>query len=337
MSANLSEIDVVLLDSYSLFFRAFHAFPLTLTSPTGEYMNAVFGFTRLLLELLERVHPQYLIAAVDLGKPTFRHTDFEDYKANRPEAPQEIKEQFPYMRQILDVLDIPTIGVEGFEADDVIGTLTKRFTQEYSDLEVGIFTGDKDSYQLVGENIFVLRPGTKPKEGLRVIDEEAVIDSFGVKPSQVCDYKALCGDQSDNIPGVKGVGAKTAQKLLASFHDIRTLYQALAQATDNLDWAETIGEPEWTETESQQYVEMAHGLKARLVLQLTEGFESAWMSRHLAKISLDVPLQFELQQAHVNHYDKAAAIALFEQLGFRSLIKHLPQDQFESAVQESLF
>lgn len=312
---HLSEIDIVIVDAYSLLFRAFYAFPATLTTSTGQPINAVYGFTRILLDAMTRIEPRYLVVAVDMGKPTFRHTAYEAYKANRPAAPEEIVTQIPYMLQMLQALQIPTLGVEGCEADDVIGTLATRLPVEQPDLEVGIMTGDKDSFQLVRDGVTVLLPGKEKNGGFRVVDVEGVTDILGVRPDQVVDYKALCGDASDNIPGVKGIGPKTAAQLL---HHFGTLEAVLAAATD----------PTTT---------LAAPLTAGVQRKLVEDQESARLSQQLARIDRQVPLEFVLEDATLSSYDKPHAIEFFHSLGFESLVKKLPLDNDEALVQATLF
>ena len=305
-----SHLDVVIVDAFSLLFRAFHSFPPHLTSPTGELTNAVFGFTRLLLDMLKKINPEYLVVAADTGEPTFRHVEYVGYKANREEAPHELTSQIGSMYDVLDALNIPTLKVVGFEADDVIGTLAVKFAKEHPDLRVGIFTGDRDAFQLVKDNIFVLLPPRPPqKTWFSLIDAEEVIARFGVRPDQVVDYKALCGDASDNIPGVKGVGPKTAAKLLMDFDTLEGIY-------NNLD---------------------SDKIKGSLLTKLAQGHQSAILSQKLARIDTTVPVEFELAQAEMCDYDQQKALDLFTKLGFDSMKKHLPADSFAKGVQAALF
>lgn len=338
MSAHVpADIDILVVDCFSLLFRAFHSFPLTLTSPDGQLTNAIFGFTRLLLSTLKHLQPEYIVAAVDMGEPTFRHEQYVDYKANREEAPNELKEQIHFMYEVLAVLNIPTIGHVGYEADDVIGTLAVQLREQHPELDVGILTGDKDSFQLVGENIYVLRPGKKASEGLDLVDTEKVIDVMGVAPEQVIDFKALCGDASDNIPGVKGIGPKTAQQLLHAFGTLQRLYMGVALAAGQQETLVSMGMILPSEEEQGELKQLTAQISPRILLKLAESQDSAWLSQKLARIDTQVPLQFELEQARLSSYDKDQAIEFFNTLGFRSLIRDLPADQFESAIQASLF
>ncbi|MCD8507414.1 hypothetical protein LRY65_04055 [Candidatus Woesebacteria bacterium] len=337
MARSIQDIDFVLLDSYSLLFRAFYAFPLSLTSPDGELTNATFGFTKLLLDMMQKIHPDYLVAAIDMGEPTFRHEAFVDYKANREEAPNELKQQIKFMQQILEVLNVPTLGFVGYEADDVIGTIATDLREEHPDKNVGIFTGDRDSFQLVGESVYVIMPATgRGRSGLDLVDSERVIDKFSVRPDQVVDYKALCGDASDNIPGVKGVGPKTAAQLLHEFGTLQRIYLGLALAANQQEVLDAF-KVTLDEATKSDLAAKAAALSPSVIRKLTADQENAFLSQKLAQIDTRVPLDFDIEQARVNEYDKALATEVFTHLGFRSLLKQLPNDRFETAIQESLF
>lgn len=329
----VTDIDVVIVDAFSLLFRAFHAFPLSLTTPDGQLTNAVYGFTRLLLDMLKRVKPEYLVVATDMGKPTFRHQAYTQYKANREEAPHELTGQIHLMKDVLHALNIPTIGIEGYEADDVIGTLTTQLAAKHSDLLLGVMTGDRDSFQLIGGNVFVLIPDRQHHGELQLVDSEGVITRLGVRPNQIVDFKALCGDASDNIPGVRGIGPKTAASLLARFDTLERLYAALSLAADVEpgDVLRSLSESERKELRSK-----AESLAPATVKKLAEATDDAWTSQSLAAIDCQVPLDFALDQARLCDYNKTQAITLFDQLGFQSLKKLLPSDTFEKQVEEAV-
>ncbi len=334
---SIFDIDFILLDSYSLLFRAFYAFPLSLTAPDGQLTNATFGFTKLLLDMMDKIHPEYLVAAVDMGQPTFRHEQFVEYKANREEAPDELKQQIRFMHDILEVLNVPTLGFVGYEADDVIGTLATQLREAHPDKNVGIFTGDRDSFQLVGDSVYVVMSARgRGRNGLELIDTEKVIDSLAVRPDQVVDYKALCGDASDNIPGVRGVGPKTAAQLLHTFGTLQKIYFAVAMIAGEEQLISELGVT-LTEVEREELQAKGKSISASVVKKLIEGHDNAFLSQQLAQIDTQVPLDFDIHQAKISEYDKEKASTLFTQLGFRSLIRHLPNDRFETAIQESLF
>lgn len=334
----LEDIDVVILDAYSLLFRAYHSFPLSLTAPTGEITNAVYGFTRMLLRVLEIIHPKYLVTGTDMGEPTFRHAAYEQYKANREEADIELKLQFPMMHEVLRVLNIPTFGVKGFEADDVIGTLSEKLSHENTDLQVAIFTSDRDAFQLVHDNVFVLWPERDGSGDLRVIGQTEVVEKMQVFPHQIVDYKALCGDASDNIPGIRGIGPKTAANLMQVFGNLRHLYEALHEAGK----VESVLDPNTTDlqmskAEMTPLLAAVEKIRPHILKKLVEEQSNAWLSQSLARIDTNVAVDFSLRAAQLDDYDKSQALQLFTDYGFESLKKKLPKDEFESAVQESLF
>ena len=204
---------LLILDSNSLLNRAFYAIP-PLTNSEGIHTNAVYGFTNMLFKMKEEIKPDYIVAAFDRKGPTFRHKEFEEYKAGRKKMPPELAEQFPLIKEVLNLLAINIYEIDGFEADDIIGTLAKF--AESNGIEVFIVTGDRDALQLASDNINVVIT----KKGVTetaVYNREAFEAEFGVTPTQYIDVKGLMGDKSDNIPGVPGVGEKTAFKLISTY------------------------------------------------------------------------------------------------------------------------
>lgn len=310
----IEDFDCIIIDAYSLLFRAYHSFPVTLTTPDGQFSNAVYGFTRMLLRLLEQVRPEYLLVATDMGVPTFREQSYAAYKQNREEAPQELKAQIPLMHEVLEALSIPTLGIAGYEADDIIGTLSRMLKEKNPEMLVGIFTGDRDMFQLIDDNIYVLYPSRDGSGDTTVMGHEETQAKLGVHPEQVVDYKALCGDASDNIPGVKGIGPKTAVQLLSVYKTLDGIYQALESGAD-----------------------VSATIKPGILKKLNEEKEMAYLSQQIARIDTLVPVEFSLEKAKVCDYEKQVALELFDRLGFSSLKKKLPADDFESAIQASLF
>ncbi len=285
MSATL-----VLIDGNALVHRAFHALP-PLTTGKGELVNAVYGFASTLLKVLNEVRPEYVAVAFDRAAPTFRHAEYEAYKAHRPKTPEGLPEQFTRVRQLVEALGIPIFEIDGFEADDVLGTLSRQ--AEERGLAVLIVTGDTDALQLVSPATKVLTPQRIFSE-TTIYDEEAVRQRYGLEPRQLIDFKALKGDATDNIPGVPGVGEKTAQKLLQGFGDLDSLYA-------NLDRL-----PE----------------KQRTLLAANEAI--ARQSRRLAAIVRDVPLELNLERWQGGRFDRARLVELLRELEFRSLLSRLP-------------
>ncbi len=312
----------LIVDGHALIYRAFYALP-KLTDPQGRVINAVYGFTRILLTAISEFRPKYLAVTFDHRKPTFRHKEFEDYKAQRPEMPDELQPQIPVIKKVVAALNIPQFEQEGYEADDLIGTVSyfldhcpQKLKADEDILSV-IVTGDKDLLQLVDDNTHVWLPGRGKKQD-REYDAAAVEKDLGVKPSQVVDMKALMGDPSDNIPGIKGIGPKTAVRLLDEFGNLDKIYQEVALIESG---------------------EKKEGglLKGGLLKKLQQEKENAYMSKKLAQIEQNVELQIDLPQCQVNSYDKAEVVALFQELDFNSLTPFLPNDQFELDIQEALF
>jgi len=188
---------LVLIDANALIHRGFHAIP-PLTTKKGELVNAVYGFTSILLRVLKELKPDYIVTAFDLPKPTFRHLEYKEYKATRPKTPDGLCQQFPKVKKVVQAFDIPIFEKEGFEADDVIGTITKKTGKDIEDIVV---TGDLDTLQLVDANtkVYTLKRGMTDTV---IYDEKAVWERYGLKPEQLLDFKGLRGDPSDNIPGV---------------------------------------------------------------------------------------------------------------------------------------
>jgi len=299
---------LILIDANALIHRAFHALP-PLTTKKGELVNAVYGFSSILLRVINELKPDYIGAAFDLAAPTFRHIEYEDYKAKRPKTPDELYEQIPRAKEVLKVFSIPILEKEGFEADDIVGTLAKKFTK--NDIETLIITGDLDILQLVNDKIKIYTM----KRGLTdtvIYGEKEVEDRYGLKVEQMIDYKALRGDPSDNIPGVKGIGEKGACALLKEFGTLENLYK-------NLD-----------KIKSKSIVE-----------KLKTNKQMAFFSKRLATIHLKVPVKVNLKeldwQKNVN-LDKVKE--LFNQLNFQTLIRRLPGEKTEPEIkpeQKNLF
>ncbi len=284
-----------LLDGHALVYRAYYA--LSVAAPpgrrwetsTGEPTAGIYGFANILLRILEREKPEYLAIAFDAGK-TFRDEIYPEYKATRAKMPDELRPQVERIRQMVDALGVPRMEVEGYEADDVLGSVAKQAVRE--GMGVKIITGDRDLLQLVDERIVVNLPGRTLSEARDYFPDD-VVAYLGVRPEQVVDYKALVGDKSDNIPGVPGVGEKTAKALLARYLDLDAIYAHLEEI-----------EPRWRK-------------------KLEAGKDLAYLSRDLATIRTDVPIQLNLQEAKTDHLDFSAAVSFFRELEFRSLITRL--------------
>ena len=280
-----------LLDGHSLAHRAFYALPL-LTNSDGEYTNAIFGFTKMLFKLIDNEDPDLMAVAFDLKAPTFRHKEFDDYKAGRKKMPDELSPQIPQIKSMLEYLNIPTFELEGYEADDVIGTLAREGERE--DYDVVIVTGDRDALQLVTDNVNIMYT----KRGITNIvnyDLDKVHEKYELEPAQLVDMKGLMGDSSDNIPGVPGIGEKTATKLLKQFAD-------LDEILDNID--------------------KVSGKKRKENLHKFE--EQARMSKRLGEIMVDVPIDIDIEELKMEELtpeEKKKIVELFRRYEFNSLLE----------------
>ena len=283
----------MLFDGNALVHRAFHALPPLTVSSTGEMVNAVYGFASTLLKVLAELKPRYWAIAFDTPAPTFRHRMFEKYKAQRPPAPAELISQIKRIHQLVDAFGIPAHEVDGFEADDVLGTLSKQSSE--LNIETIIVTGDNDMLQVVRPGVRVLSPKRSLAETV-LYDEEAVNQKYGVRPEQITDFKALVGDNSDNIPGIPGIGEKTATRLIQQYGCLEEIYAHVEQIT-----------PE----------------KVRVALQQHQ--PQALQCRELVTIVNDVPVSLDLGACEVSNYDRHELVELFRELEFNRLLPRLPQ------------
>src|SRR5665811_506147 len=304
MSEDTTRKTVMLVDGFGLIFRAYHALPPSMVTSAGEQTNAVFGFATMLLDTLNSRKPDYAIVALDAGR-TFRHDVFEDYKANRSEAPEDLKQQIGRVIQFVHTLGIPTMVKEGYEADDVIGSLS-RSTVDAGHRAI-IVTGDSDLLQLVEDHAMAVLPGARRFGEFREYDVAGVLDRFGFAPELIPDYKALVGDTSDNIPGVPGIGDKTAKKLISTFGDLEEIIANLENVTP-----------------------------ARARNALAENIEQARKSKELATIVRDLELELDLDSARTGMYNLEEMTQLFRELEFRSLLSRLPEQDGEVAQAKSV-
>ena len=287
---------LVLIDGNAILHRAYHALP-PLTAPDGSVVNAVYGFTSMLFKLFIDLKPTHIIVAFDRPKPTFRKQLFAGYQAKRPEMDEELSTQIAKVHDVITSFGIPIYEVDGYEADDVIGTLAK---QAVNKTQVVIVTGDRDLLQLVeGDRILTYMP-VKGLSEAKIYGEKEARERLGVEPQQIPDYKALAGDQSDNYPGVAGIGPKTASQLLETFGSVEKLYQAIAKKDTRL------------EKFSQNVLE-----------KLAHGAEDAVLSKDLATVRTDVPIHINLDEAKIDTLDRPQARKALEDFHFSSLVKRL--------------
>jgi DNA polymerase-1 len=285
---------LLLFDGNALIHRAFHAIPPLTISKTGEMVNAVQGFASTLLKVLNEIKPTYWAIAFDRPGPTFRHEKFEDYKAQRPKAPEELISQIQRVHQLVDAFHIPSFEIDGYEADDVLGTLSRQATLQKVDTLV--VTGDNDMLQVVSPSTKVMSPRRSFSDTV-IYDEAGVEEKYGISAGQLPDLKALTGDPSDNIPGVPGIGDKTAAKLLRQFGSLQGIYDHIDQVCPD-----------------------------RLQTLLRDHKDSVFRNKELAKIVTDVPITLNMDACRVTAYDRNQVVELFRELGFVSLLSRLPEE-----------
>lgn len=288
---------LVLLDAHAILHRAYHALP-DFSSPSGEPTGALYGVVAMLLSIVEELKPDYIAACFDLPEPTYRHEAFEDYKAGRAKNDDALIAQINRSRDIFAAFGIRIYEHPGFEADDILGTIAAQ-TKDNKALRVVIASGDMDTLQLVDKKrvqVYTLRKGIKDTV---MYDEKAVKDRFGFPPKLVPDYKGLRGDPSDNIPGIVGIGEKTATELITTFGSVDDIYKKLKKDEKQFDTA---------------------GIKPRIINLLKENQEEAEFSKMLATIRLDAPITFELpEKTWRDNLDTETVLSLFSELGFRTL------------------
>lgn len=286
---------VYLIDGSSYIFRAFFALP-PLTNSSGLPTHAIYGFTSMMMKFLKEFRPEYVSVLLDAGRETFRNELFKEYKGNRPEAPPDLVPQFPYIRKVLDALNIAMLELEGYEADDLIGTLCHSLAPE--DCEVVVVSGDKDLMQLVTDRVKMLDTAKN-----RWIGKPQVLEKFGVEPDKVVEVMGLMGDSIDNIPGVRGIGEKTATALIQRFHTLENLF-------DHLDELDTIN---------------LRGA-ARVRKALEQSKNEAFLSRQLATVKTDAPIDVPLNTLRFKGLVAEKLRPLFSELEFTNLLKLLDSD-----------
>ena len=286
----------VLIDGNSIMNRAFYGImgSKMLTTKDGKYTNAVYGFLAILFKLIEDTNPKYMAVAFDLKAPTARHKLYEGYKANRKGMPEELAEQMPLIKEILRAMHIDIVEKEGYEADDVLGTLSRY--GEKQGLHVTILSGDRDTFQLATDNVTIRIPRTKGgKTETDLFDRNKIIETYGLEPKQLIEVKGLQGDSSDNIPGVPGIGEKTALSLIQKYGSIDNLYNKIEKDEDDL--------------------------KGKQREKIKDNKELAELSKTLGTINLEVPIEDTLEQFKVEEWDKEEVLKLFKELNFNRYIE----------------
>jgi DNA polymerase I len=292
---------LIIFDGNAIVHRAYHALP-PLSTKDGRLVNAVYGFLTVFLKAVSDFSPDFIAATFDLPSPTFRHQKYKEYKAKRPKAPKDLYSQIPIIKEVLSCFSVKIFEKAGFEADDLIGTIASLANKKEAseNTSVIIVTGDLDTLQLVDDNtkIYFLRRGVKDTA---LYDKNSVAERFGgLKPEQIVDYKSLRGDPSDNIPGVKGVGEKTAIKLLLQFGTLENLYQEIEKKSKR-----------------------AADLKGKIKEILVRDKEQAFLSKELVLLEKNVPVEFNLTNCQWGSYDLEKVKEKLASLEFFSLVKRL--------------
>lgn len=299
---------LILIDGNAIFHRAYHSLPPFKTSK-GEVTNAIYGFLRMLIELYKKEKPQYLGVAWDRAAPTFRHEEYKEYKAQRAAPPDDLYPQLPRLKTVLELFQIPSLEMDGYEADDILGTMAREAAAT-DDLQTIIVTGDKDAFQLVTDQTLVMMPISGVSQ-VALYNPAKVQEKMGVRPDQIIDYKALCGDNSDNIKGVPGIGPKQAQELLKTYDNLENIYH-------NLD-------------------ALSEGQRKKL----EAGKESAIQSKRLVSMQLHAPIPFHLEKFQTHRIDYTNLKNIFTELEFHSLLPKLAELEIflqqPGPAQQSLF
>ena len=295
---------IVLIDGHSILNRAFYGLP-DLTNSEGLHTNAVYGFLNILFKILDEEKPQYLTVAFDLSTPTFRHKMFDAYKGTRKPPVPEFREQVPLMKEVLKAMGITCVQMEGYEADDLLGTIAKR--SEANGLEVSVISGDRDLLQLATDKIKIRIPKTKGgKTTIEDYHAQQVQELYGVTPTEFIDVKALMGDTSDNIPGIPGVGEKTATKIIAQYHSIENAYEHVDEIKPN---------------------------KAKESLR--DNYDKAVLSKTLATINIDSPIEYSWDDSSFDSVYTPEAYEMFRKLEFKNLLSKFDGDVQENKIEET--
>lgn len=300
---NNQKIKLVILDAHAIIHRAYHALP-AFTNSKGESTGALYGITSMLIKIFEDLKPDSIVAAYDLPKPTFRHLSYSEYKSGRAKADDSLVEQIIASRNIFNIFNIPILDVEGFEADDIIGTLVEKY-KDREDVEIVIASGDMDTMQLVNDKkvqVYTLKKGVKDTI---LYDEDAVVERYGFSPEKLVDFKGLRGDPSDNIIGIKGIGDKTATSIIQVFGSIENLYEELNSL-------------------SEEEIIKKSNLSKRIVSLLKENKDEAFFSKTLATIRRDAPIKFDVSDGEYRRtISEEKIMDLMSRYEFSSLIPRI--------------
>ncbi len=290
---------ILVIDSSSLIHRAYYAVP-ELSTKSGELVNATYGFFSLLMKSIEEFKPDYVVTTFDLPVPTFRHEKFKEYKATRPKTPEDLALQIPRIKEGVHSFDIPILEKEGFEADDIIGSVVLEASK--NSISSLVVSGDMDILQLVDEkvSVYLFKRGINEAGVCDVSKVEEIYK--GLKPSQLIDYKSLKGDASDNIPGVPGIGEKTAGDLIKKFNSLENIYKKIENKEEVLN------------------------IKKGVLEKLKENKETAFLSKELVTIRKDVPLKINIDDCKWRGYNDKG-VNFFEKMGLNSLVNRVQKKE----------
>ena len=302
---------LLLIDGNSIMNRAFYGImgSKMLTTKDGKYTNAVYGFLAIMFKIMEDLNPDYMAVSFDLKGPTARHKMYSEYKANRHGMPNELAEQMPMIKEILQAMNIDIVEKEGYEGDDILGTLAKY--GEKRGLNVTILSGDRDTFQLASSKTTIRIPRTKGgKTETEDYDRKKVIEEYGLEPKKLIEVKGLQGDTSDNIPGIPGIGPKTAINLIKKFGSIEDMYKAIDNGTD--------------------------GLKGKQRENIVNNKDMALISKTLGTIDVNVPLDDTLDNLKVEEWDKEKVLEIFQNLNFKRYIErfNLSEEGNSSSIKD---
>lgn len=302
---------LIVIDGNSILNRAFYGImgSKMLMTKDGKYTNAVYGFLAIMFKVLEDLKPEYMAVAFDLKAPTARHKLYEGYKATRKGMPNELAEQMPIIKEILQAMNITIIEKEGYEADDILGTLARIGEKE--GLDVTILSGDRDTFQLATDKITIRIPRTKMgKTEVDNFDKNKVLEIYGIEPKELIEVKGLMGDTSDNIPGVPGVGEKPALNLVKEYKSIENLYKKIEAGEDNI--------------------------KGKLREKLIENKDLAILSKTLGTINVDVPIEKSIQSLKKQDWNNEKVYEIFKELNFKRYIERFNLEDNKSYQEKNI-
>ncbi len=303
---------LLIIDGNSILNRAFYGISGSnlLKTKEGIFTNAIYGFLAIIMKVINQENPTHIGVAFDLKAPTFRHKQYEEYKAGRHKMPDELAMQLPIIKDVLREMNIAIYELEGYEADDIIGTIAKKFSKD--NIKVAILTGDRDSFQLVDNNIYIKLPHTKMGQTvLEDIDENAIKEKYGLNPLQMIELKALMGDSSDNIPGIPGVGEKTALNLIQTYNSVDGLYEFLDNNPEQKD------------------------IKGKMLEKITDNKDKAYLSRTLGEIFLEVPINFKNEDLTKKEYNYIELYKILKKLELKSFIQKFDLEKYADNLEEN--